>query len=291
MEAIMRLMVPNKMHFVRKQRMEKLEKNNNLLLQLQDSFKKRYNGSRHAQNYFAAGIAMTPNCSVNSGETFIAFARQSLFAQFGFKASAKDTAKSSPSSATVSNALANLAASCLNKRLKQMKDAKHIFLTCDKGHRAGVDHFAKVISWYDRKKVQTEYFTLDMDCAGNSDVEAARAIKHSMVQKEVAQKLSGQTIDNGGGVTLESFAKELNAQEITNSDYYSVANCTLHDLSLALSVPVEKVFGLGGVGKNNFMQMLHSIFDLQKFYGGGEVWKHVMRTEMDGCNMQTVIFT
>jgi hypothetical protein len=92
---------------------------------------------------------MTPNCSVNSAEIFIAFARQSLFAQFGFEALAKDTARSSPSSATVSNGLANLAASCLNQRLKQMKDAKHIFLTCDKGHQVGVDHFAKVISWYD----------------------------------------------------------------------------------------------------------------------------------------------
>jgi hypothetical protein len=99
-----------------------------------------------------AGIVMTPNCSVNSVETFIAFARQSLFAQFGFEAPAEDIARSFPSSATVSNALANLAASCLNQQLKQMKDAKHIFLTCDKGHRAGVDHFAKVISWYDRKK-------------------------------------------------------------------------------------------------------------------------------------------
>ena len=286
MEAIMKVMIPDKLKLVRTERMERLEKNNKSQLQMQGSFKKTYNGNRHAQNYFAAGIAMTPNCSVNSGETFIAFTRQSLFAQFGFEASAKDTAKSSPSSATVSKALANLAASCLNARLKQMKDAKHIFLTCDKGHRAGVDHFAKVISWYDRQRLQTQYFTLDMDPAGNKDTECARAVKHSMDQKEVAQKLSGQTTDNGGGATLESFGQQLKEQDATNPDYYSVANCTLHDLSLGLSVPVEKVFGLGGVGKNNFMQMLHSIFDLQKFYGGGEVWKHVMRTEMDTCNME-----
>jgi hypothetical protein len=125
-----------------------------------------------------------------------------------------------------------------------------------------------------------------MDSSGKSDIEVARAIKHSMVQKEVEHKLSGQTTDNGGGATLESFAKELKSEEVTNQDYYSVANCTLHDLSLGVSVPVDKVFGLGGVGKNNFMQMLHSIFDLQNFYGGREVWKHVMRTEMDACNME-----
>ena len=285
-EALVRMIAPKSVQILRNQRVEKLEKNNDLLVNLQAALKKRYNGNRQAQNYFAAGIAMTPNCSVNSAETFIAFSRQSLFYQFGFDASATDIARSSPSSTTVSNSLANLAASCLNQRLKQMKDAKHIFLTCDKGHRAGVDHFAKVISWYDRKKTQTEYFTLDMDPAGNSDKECAHAVKYSMDQKEVGHKLSGQTTDNGGGATLESFGKELNAQEITNQDYYSIANCTLHDLSLGVSVPVEKLFGLGGVGKNNFMQMLHSIFDLQKFYGGGEVWKHVMRTEMDTCNME-----
>jgi hypothetical protein len=42
-----------------------------------------------------------------------------------------------------------------------------------------------------------------MDSSGNSDIEAARAIKHSMVQKEVEHTLSGQTTDNGGGATLE----------------------------------------------------------------------------------------
>jgi hypothetical protein len=80
-----------------------------------------------------------------------------------------------------------------------------------------------------------------MDSSGNSDIEAARAIKHSMVQKEVEHKLSGQTTDNGGGATLESFAKELRSEEVTNQDYYSVANCTLHDLSLGVSVPVGTI--------------------------------------------------
>ena len=73
--------------------------------------------------------------------------------------------------------------------------------------------------------------------------------------------------------------------DITNEKFYFIANCTLHNLSLAVSVPVEKVFGLGGIDKNNFMQMLHSIYDLQKFYGG-EVWCHIMRTEMDECGME-----
>jgi hypothetical protein len=52
---------------------------------------------------------------------------------------------------------------------------------------------------------------------------------------------------------------------MTEEEYF-VANCTLHNLSLALAVPIEKVFGLGGKDRNNCMQMLHSI---------GEFWMEV----------------
>ena len=280
MEGITRLIAPSHVKVCRLEYIENFKKRCELLKGMTKSLKKKtYNGDRHTQNYVAAGVALTPNCSANSAQTIVACVRQSLFHQYSFEATEEEITQSSVSSATVTNSLANLAASCLNQQLKLVADARYIFGAYDKGHRAGVDHFVKMFSFFNRIKQKTQYFVLDMDCAGNSDKEAAKAVFHSMDQKEVDKCLSGQTTDNGGGATLESFYKALQALGITNPDFYFVANCTLHNLSLAIAVPVEKVFGLGGVGKVNFMQMLHSIYDLQKFYGS-EVWRHIMETEM-----------
>ena len=93
-----------------------------------------------------------------------------------------------------------------------------------------------------------------MNPAGNSSEEVAMAVKHSMVQKEVPKKLSGQTTDIGGGV-LEHLGEELQELGITNEKFSFIANFPppLHNLLLAVAVPVERVFGLGGIDKNNVM--------------------------------------
>ena len=129
----------------------------------------------------AAGVAMTPNIFINAAETIISCVRQRFFVQYGIDATEEEVSNSSPSSTTIENALANLAASCLNNRLKQMEGANNLYGTYDKGHRAKVDHFAKILLWWDRAKGKTLYVTLDMDPAGNISEEVATAIKHSMV--------------------------------------------------------------------------------------------------------------
>ena len=205
---------------------------------------KKYNGGRQAQHMMAAGFAMTPNISINAAETMISCARASFFLQYDIDATGEEVSNSSPSSTTIETALANLAASCLNNRLKQMEGANNLYGTYDKGHRAKVGHFAKILSWWDRAKEKTLYVTLDMDPAGNSSEEVATAIKHSMDQKEVPKKLSGQTIDNGGGGVLEHLGKKLQELGITNENFYFIANCTLHNLSLAVAVPMETFLAL-----------------------------------------------
>ncbi len=64
---------------------------------------------------------------------------------------------------------------------------------------------------------------------------------------------------NGVGATLESFYKCLREMQLTNGDFYFVANCTLHDLQRVMASPMERVFGLGGKEKYNATQLLHSI--------------------------------
>mmetsp|Transcript_21800 Transcript_21800/g.25198 ORF Transcript_21800/g.25198 Transcript_21800/m.25198 type:complete len:290 (-) Transcript_21800:1536-2405(-) len=255
-EALAKMIAPPTMTVIRTDRIEKMKKQKDIVRGIKKSLKKKkYNGGRQAQHMMAAGFAMTPNISINAAETLFYCAHASVFLQYDIDATGEEVSNSSPSSTTIETALANLAASCLNNRLKQMEGATNLYGTYDKGHRAKVDHFAKILSWWDRAKRKTLYVTLDMDPAGNSSEEVAMAIKHSMDQKEVPKKLSGQTTDNGGGGVLEHLGEKLQELDITNEKFYFIANCTLHNLSLAVSVPVEKVFGLGGIDKNNFMQM------------------------------------
>lgn len=238
--------------------------------------------SRHQLNYYAAAVAMTPNCSTNSAESSYALVAHSILSQLGLNPEAEQSVQISPSANTITGALANLAASCIVSRLKSVAKAKFIFGTFDKGHRAGVSHFAKIISFYNRDLMRTELFKLDIDPAGNSNVDAAEAVKKSMTGKELLpeKKLSGQATDNGGGGTLESFAEMLRNLEVTNPLFYFIVNCVLHNLSLALSVPVEAVFGLGGHDKSNGLQLMHSIFDLAKYYSQ-EVWVDLIIDAME----------
>ena len=92
-----------------------------------------------------AVVAMTPNISINAAKTIISCARQSISLQYGIDATEEEVSNSTPSSTTIKNYLANLAASFLNRRLKQMEGANNLYGTYDKGHRAKVDHFAKIL--------------------------------------------------------------------------------------------------------------------------------------------------
>ena len=139
----------------------------------------------------AAGVAMTSNISIDAAETMISCVRWSFFLQYDIDATGEEVSNSSPSSTTIKTALTNLAASCLNNRLRQMEGANNLYGTYNKGHRAKVDHFAKILSWWDRGARKTLYVTLDMDPAGNSSEEVAMAVKHSMVQEEVPDVTEG----------------------------------------------------------------------------------------------------
>ena len=82
----------------------------------------------------AAGVAMTPNCSVNAAESIISLIRSATFLQYNIEATEEEVSNSSPSCTTINKALANLAASCLNQRLKEIEGATAMYGTYNKGH-------------------------------------------------------------------------------------------------------------------------------------------------------------
>ena len=81
-------------------------------------------------------------------------------------------------------------------------------------------------------------------------------------------KLSGQCTDAGGGGVGESLFKELQKVErVLDGSTYLAPTCSLHAHQLNLANPIKKLIGEGALGKQNAMQLMHSLFNLQ--IGGG----------------------
>ena len=79
-----------------------------------------------------------------------------------------------------------------------------------------------------------------------------------------------QTTDNGGGGTLESFLAKLCKRGLTADSptytnlqkFYFANNCTLHNLQLIIAIPVENVFGSGGLEEYNALQLLDCAYQV-----------------------------
>jgi len=156
-----------------------------------------------------------------------------------------------------------------------------IYLACDKGNKKGIGHFVKILAWYNATKRVVETQTLDIDAAGGSSIECAKAIRASMNKlkendNDNIHLLYGQATDSGGGGTLENFHDELDKCGLCCSrDEYLVANCTTHALQIQLKNAVEAAFGHGALEKINVSQMLHSVYRLQESLDLEE-WRHML---------------
>ena len=140
-----------------------------------------------------------------------------------------------------------------------------------------MDHFAKIISWYDSELGKVEEFLLDIDISDKTSEDAAKAIQHSLKklfpQEDI--KLAGITTDSGGGGTLESLAAELKKLDLCTPDFL-VLSCSLHNLQTCLRNAVVEHLDEGGKTekgefKRNVMQLLHGMYNVQTYLEGSEL--------------------
>ena len=120
----------------------------------------------------------------------------------------------------------------------------------------------KMLSFWNQESKSVDFKCLDMDASEGDTQSCADAIDSSL-QKVGGIKLQGQTTDSGGGGVLDSLADALHEKELCRNNY-KVAGCTIHTFQLTLKNPVEKIFGEGGLGVKNMMQMLHAVYDMQE---------------------------
>ena len=86
-EAFVRLLAPPSMTVSRTDVIERIKNKKDIVREIGKSLKKKkYNGGRQAQHMLAAGVAMTPNISINSAKTMISCAHRSFFVQYGIDA-------------------------------------------------------------------------------------------------------------------------------------------------------------------------------------------------------------
>lgn len=125
----------------------------------------------------------------------------------------------------------------------------------------------KYLAWLDDNgKVQVHL--LDLDGSEGTTAAVAEAIEYSLKKLSLNGRrlvLNGQATDSGGGGVLDGLAKELKKLQLCVEEGYLVASCSIHCLQLQLSKPTKELIGEGGPDKRNAMQLLHCVYDLQKY--------------------------
>jgi hypothetical protein len=164
--------------------------------------RKRFNYSDIGRWILACGLSQVPKVSLYSLEQAIPCIHAALLASAGIDFDFDELAQSSPSADTLGKLLYEAAADCLLLYREQLKKAEAVLISCDKGMRSGIDHFPKLLSYFDFERDRVEKILLDVEGSGSDSKAAATAIDQSIKMKlgdDVLQFLSGQTTDSGGG--------------------------------------------------------------------------------------------
>jgi len=239
------------------------------------------------------GMATTqvPGGSHYGLEPAIALIQAALVVRAGLDISLEAVAEASPTSSTLAACSIHCAVECLAALRNELRSAEAVFIGCDKGHRKGIEHLAKGVSWYCFREECVKVACLDSDGSGSETADVAESIKRSVEQKleGVVSGFAGQSTDSGGGGVLDDLARKLwdarlitvlpaGAEVLDNAgvpDSYMVAPCSLHAWQKPFDNGLSTAFaGDGGIEKRNLSQGLFCCYETQQRLGDefGPVW-------------------
>ena len=138
--------------------------------------------------------------------------------------------------------------------------------------------FVKLMAWYDLNFSRVKVICFGIETAGNASIDAACGIDHALKVYEYGVnrdplKLSTSLTDAGGGGVGSSLLVALSlSNRAVNNCNYTWGTCTLHEMNLMFSVPVETIMGQGGLKKRTFLQTLHTAYSLKNLYPS-KVWR------------------
>jgi len=108
---------------------------------------KKYTGGEAGKRILAGALAMEPQMSMRGLELIIGASIASLFAYADIKIDSDKIALNVPSANTIKAMMVNLAAEVILKLQETLRGVSKVYLSCDKGHRKGIDNFIKILSW------------------------------------------------------------------------------------------------------------------------------------------------
>ena len=125
------------------------------------------------------------NCGGSDQATALLFAAawKVIFIELDLSITNEQLGKGTPCQSTLINAEYRSAGECLMLVADEMKGCKYYSLSQDAGHRGGLDHLIKMISYAirgDDGVLQIKSFCLDIDTCGKTAEEVANGIDKSI---------------------------------------------------------------------------------------------------------------
>ena len=188
----------------------------------------RYKGINLGDRMIGAAMAMVPKAGCSGFSTALPIAVAGVLENLGLPV--QDTSFL-PGKDKVSDMLTEQAIDSILEVQESILKNPFVFISADKGNKAGNKNLAKYICWYDKELKRVRKFLLDVDCSDEDTKDTALALKHALERvwpPDGPIYLMGQCNDSGGGRTLHALAQELNALGLCHKQYF-VTSCTLHN--------------------------------------------------------------
>lgn len=141
---------------------------------------KQYNDTSLGKRMLCSAMVQNPAMSFYSFEQIIPIVIASLFVDADVEIDDEGVGKPWPSASTLKNILSEGAidvVACIRKLIEKNKSP--LFVLANKGHRKGVNHFVKLIAFWDPER---EIYCLDIDGSEGSSEAAAQAISTRFLQ-------------------------------------------------------------------------------------------------------------
>ncbi len=232
----------------------------------------KFNWSPEACYFLGCGISQMPKGSQYALERGLPFIYKALFVQAKVPLRNDKLSTSTPKSKKIGELVTYAAATIMTTMQGMIIKAKNVCLASDKGHRHGINHMVKIVSFWNVDDDRVETHQLDIDgcggtsAAGASAIEAATKTSYGGVIKE----FGSSTTDAGGAATGKSFVDEMRPLGLVSEYNFFTATCALHALQLGFRLGIEQSLGPGSLKNQNAMQLLHSLSDLQKQFPNEE---------------------
>ena len=144
----------------------------------------------------------------------LAVAWKVLFLEIDIEINNEQLANGTPCQTTLSNAEYRCASECFLMVVGKLKHCKYYALSQDAGHRAGLEHLIKMISypWVDKNGNRLiRNSCLDIDTCIKTTLEVAAGINKSLrrLERLTPAKYIGVTDDSAGGGVIQNIIKPL----------------------------------------------------------------------------------